>query len=135
MVRLFVIYGPAEQLCDLQCRRKIIPLRGISEVGVYAALLDAGIPIDAVGGTSIGSIVAGGAARDMTPAAVAQLLREAVVDGKSPVDVTFPIVSIASGARVTEQMRKVTPELEKSFKLAPPRLAPTTNPPPPPLPR
>ncbi len=86
--------------------------RGISEVGVYAALLDAGIPIDAVGGTSIGSIVAGGAARDMTPAAVAQLLREAVVDGKSPVDVTFPIVSIASGARVTEQMRRAADGLD-----------------------
>ena len=86
--------------------------RGISEVGVYAALLDAGVPIDAVGGTSIGSIVAGGAARDMTPAAVAKLLRDAVVDGKSPVDVTFPVVSIASGARVTEQMRRAADGLD-----------------------
>lgn len=86
--------------------------RGISEVGVYAALLDAGVPIDAVGGTSIGSIVAGGAARDMTPAAVAKLLRDAVLDGKSPVDVTFPAVSIASGARVTEQMRRAADGLD-----------------------
>ena len=86
--------------------------RGISEVGVYAALLDAGIPVDVVGGTSIGSIVCGGAARDMTPAAIGALLREAVVDGKSPVDVTFPAVSIARGARVTEQMRRAADGLD-----------------------
>jgi predicted acylesterase/phospholipase RssA/CRP-like cAMP-binding protein len=86
--------------------------RGISEVGVYAALLDAGVPIDAVGGTSIGSIVAGGAARDMTPADVAKMLRDAVLDGKSPVDVTFPAVSIASGGRVTEQMRRAADGLD-----------------------
>lgn len=86
--------------------------RGISQVGVYAALLDAGIPIDVVGGTSIGSIVSGGAARDMTPAAIGALLREAVVDGKSPVDVTFPAISIASGARVTAQMRKAADGLD-----------------------
>jgi general secretion pathway protein D len=36
--------------------------------------------------------------------------------------------------RVTEQMRKVTPELEQSFKLAPPRPPMTTTPPPPPPP-
>jgi Predicted esterase of the alpha-beta hydrolase superfamily len=85
--------------------------RGISEIGVYAALLDAGIPIDAVGGTSIGSLVAGGVARDMTPAAVAQLLREAVVDSKF-LDFTFPVVSIASGGLVTQQMRRAADGLD-----------------------
>ena len=85
--------------------------RGISEIGVYAALLDAGIPIDAVGGTSIGSLVAGGAARDMTPAAVAQMLREAVVDSKF-LDFTLPIVSIASGGLVTQQMRRAADGLD-----------------------
>jgi general secretion pathway protein D len=35
-------------------------------------------------------------------------------------------------ARMTERMRKVTPELEQSFKLAPPRLPTTTAPPLPP---
>jgi general secretion pathway protein D len=37
-------------------------------------------------------------------------------------------------ARVTEQMRKVTPELERSFKLAPPRPPATATPPPMPPP-
>jgi len=35
---------------------------------------------------------------------------------------------------VTEQMRKVTPELEQTFKLAPPRPPATSNPPPMPPP-
>ena len=37
-------------------------------------------------------------------------------------------------ARLTEQMRRTSPELEQSFKLAPPKLPPTTIPPPPPTP-
>ena len=86
--------------------------RGISQVGVYAALLDAGIPIDAAGGTSIGSIVSGGVARDMTPTAIAELLRAAVSDRKSYLDVTFPGVSIAAGGRVTERMREAADGLD-----------------------
>ncbi len=86
--------------------------RGISQVGVYAALLDAGIPIDAVGGTSIGSIVSGGVARDMTPAAIGAQLRAAVAERKSYLDMTFPGVSIAAGAKVTERMREAADGLD-----------------------
>ncbi|MEP6622894.1 MAG: cyclic nucleotide-binding and patatin-like phospholipase domain-containing protein [Acidimicrobiia bacterium] len=86
--------------------------RGISQVGVYAALLDAGIPIDTAGGTSIGSIVSGGVARDMTPTAIGDLLRAAVSDRKSYLDVTFPGVSIAAGGRVTQRMREAADGLD-----------------------
>ena len=86
--------------------------RGISQVGVYAALLDAGIPIDAAGGTSIGSIVSGGVARDLSPTAIGELLRSAVSDRKSYLDVTFPGVSIASGGRVTQRMREAADGLD-----------------------
>jgi general secretion pathway protein D len=40
------------------------------------------------------------------------------------------VTSIRDAARLTDQMRKVTPELEQSFKLAPPRLPATSTPPP-----
>jgi predicted acylesterase/phospholipase RssA len=79
--------------------------RGIAEIGVLRALREAGVPIDAVGGTSIGSIVAGGTARGLEPDAIADLLRAALVAGRSPVDVTFPVVSIAAGSRVTQHMQ------------------------------
>lgn len=86
--------------------------RGIAEVGVLRALREAGIPIDAVGGTSIGSILAGATARGIEPTGVAELLTEALVNGKSPVDITFPAVSIAAGARVTQRMQEAAVGLD-----------------------
>lgn len=80
--------------------------RGIAHIGVLQALADHGVPIDAVGGTSIGSIVAGAVARGLTLDELATMLRAAVVDGRSPVDLTFPAVSLAAGARVTERIRR-----------------------------
>ena len=86
--------------------------RGISEVGVLRAMREAGIPIDVVGGTSIGSIMAGATARMMSADEVAALLRTSLVEGKSPVDVTFPAVSLATGARVTRQMQDAAAGLD-----------------------
>jgi predicted acylesterase/phospholipase RssA/CRP-like cAMP-binding protein len=78
--------------------------RGIAHVGVLRALEAHGVPIDATGGTSIGSIIAGAVARGYDADRTATLLRAAVVEGKSPVDVTLPVLSIAAGARVTERI-------------------------------
>ena len=61
---------------------------------MLAALNERGVPIDAVGGTSIGSLIAGGAARGLTPDELARQLKAAVVDS-SPFDVTFPALSLA----------------------------------------
>ena len=65
--------------------------RGIAELGVLRALREANVPIDAAGGTSIGSIIAGATAqRDGPRRGRSSMLREALVDGKSPVDLTLP---------------------------------------------
>lgn len=79
--------------------------RGIAELGVLRALREANVPIDAAGGTSIGSILAGATASAMEIDATTAMLREALVDGKSPVDITLPIVSLAAGGRVSQRMR------------------------------
>ena len=79
--------------------------RGIAGIGVLAALNERGVPIDAVGGTSIGSLIAGGAARGLTPEELARQLKAAVVDS-SPFDVTFPALSLATGRRVTERIQE-----------------------------
>ena len=78
--------------------------RGIAHIGVLRALEARGVPIDAVGGASIGSIVGGSVARGDTPDELARILRAAVLD-RSPVDFTLPTVSFAQGARVTQQIR------------------------------
>jgi predicted acylesterase/phospholipase RssA len=78
--------------------------RGIAHLGVLRALYDRGIKIDAVGGASIGSIIAGGVTRLDQPEETAAQLRAAVVD-RSPVDLTFPAISFARGARVTQLIK------------------------------
>ena len=85
--------------------------RGIAHIGVLRALRERGVPIDATGGASFGAIVAGAVARGDSPDDVAALIRAAVVD-QSPVDLTFPVVSVASGARVTEHIKKGAQHLD-----------------------
>ena len=85
--------------------------RGIAGIGVLDALNERGVPIDAVGGTSIGSLIAGGAARGLTPDELARQLRAAVVDS-SPFDVTFPALSLATGKRVTERIQEAADGLD-----------------------
>jgi predicted acylesterase/phospholipase RssA len=79
--------------------------RGIAHIGVVRALEAHGVPIDATGGTSIGSIIAGSVARGYDADRTAAILRAAVVEGKSPIDLTLPALSLAAGARVTERIR------------------------------
>ena len=78
--------------------------RGIAELGVLRALDEHGIPLDACGGASIGSLIAGGVARGLTLDELTAQLRAGVVES-SPFDVTLPLVSLAAGKRVTEHIR------------------------------
>ncbi|HET9728749.1 MAG TPA: patatin-like phospholipase family protein, partial [Acidimicrobiia bacterium] len=78
--------------------------RGVAHIGVVRALRARNIPIDATAGVSIGAIIAGAVARgDSTDDLIAEI-RASVVE-QSPVDVTLPTVSIASGRRVTRNIR------------------------------
>lgn len=78
--------------------------RGVAGIGVVRALHECGVPVDAVGGSSIGSIIGGGVARGQTADEIAHTLRLAVVES-SPFDVTFPLVSLAAGRRVTKHLQ------------------------------
>jgi predicted acylesterase/phospholipase RssA len=79
--------------------------RGIAHVGVLRALLARGITSAATAGASLGAIVGGAVARGDAPDVVASQIRAAVVD-RSPVDLTFPSVSIAAGGRVTQHIKE-----------------------------
>jgi NTE family protein len=74
--------------------------RGFSEIGVYRALVEAGIAVDWVGGTSIGAIMAAVIARDPEPDEAIREVREAFVDGKPFGDFTAPIISVLRGRRM-----------------------------------
>jgi predicted acylesterase/phospholipase RssA len=85
--------------------------RGAAHIGVLRALVEQGVPIDAVGGASIGAIIAGAVARGDPPADIAAMLRASVVE-KSPIDLTLPAVSFATGGRVTEHIREGADDLD-----------------------
>lgn len=74
--------------------------RGFAEIGAYRALVEAGIPIDWVGGTSIGGIMAAAIASDRGPDYVTETVREAFVRGKPFSDFTFPVISLLRGRRM-----------------------------------
>ncbi|ORX58843.1 hypothetical protein DM01DRAFT_1381495 [Hesseltinella vesiculosa] len=75
--------------------------RGVSHIGVIQALEEAGIPIDMIGGTSIGSFVGGLYARDMD--LVSTIARSKLFAGRvssiwrQMMDLTYPVTAWFTG--------------------------------------
>jgi NTE family protein len=80
--------------------------RGFAHIGVFRALREANIPIDAVGGTSIGSIIAGGIASEWTYEEMVYHIKRTFVDTNPLSDYTFPLVSLVSGRKVSRLLRQ-----------------------------
>ncbi|MEM9404005.1 MAG: cyclic nucleotide-binding and patatin-like phospholipase domain-containing protein [Pseudomonadota bacterium] len=74
--------------------------RGFAEIGAYKALHEARIPIDWIGGTSIGGIIGAAIALDRGPDFVIASARDAFVRGKPFGDFTLPITSLLRGRRM-----------------------------------
>jgi len=86
--------------------------RGFSQVGVIRAFRECGIPIDLVGGTSMGAIVAAACAMDWDIPTMAALGREAFVDSKAFSEYTLPLVSLLRGNRLERVTRKIFGETQ-----------------------
>lgn len=86
--------------------------RCMAEIGVVETMVELGIPIDAVGGTSGGSLVAGAVARGWTVERMRSALRKAVVESSNPVDLTLPIAALASGRRMTDRLREAAGDVD-----------------------
>jgi predicted acylesterase/phospholipase RssA/CRP-like cAMP-binding protein len=71
--------------------------RGFAHLGVLQALEETGVPIDWVGGTSIGSIIAALPALGLDAAASRQVCRRYI---SSLFDPTLPVVSLLAGRRI-----------------------------------
>jgi NTE family protein len=74
--------------------------RGLAALGVFKALVEAGIDIDWVGGTSIGSIMAGGIAAGLSSDQAIENCRLSFKIGKPFGDFTFPVISLLRGKRM-----------------------------------
>jgi predicted acylesterase/phospholipase RssA len=85
--------------------------RGFAEVGVLRAFRELGVPIDAVAGTSIGAVIGIGAAWGRSADHIARLLYGAIVKS-SPLDITYPAISLAAGRHLTRHLREGMDELD-----------------------
>lgn len=79
--------------------------RGFAHLGVVRALREHGVPIDLVGGTSMGGILAAGVAADWSDAELVARFRRCFVDTNPLADFTLPLVSLVSGRKVGRLLR------------------------------
>jgi NTE family protein len=80
--------------------------RGFAHLGVVRALREHGVPIDLVGGTSMGGILAAGVAKDWDDAELAERFKRSFVDTNPLSDFTLPLVSLVSGRKVGMLLRR-----------------------------
>ncbi len=80
--------------------------RGFAHIGVIRALREANVPIDAVGATSIGSIIGAGLAVGWDHQEMVERIRRSFVDTNPTSDFTFPLVSLVSGRKVGRLLRR-----------------------------
>ncbi|HEU5083214.1 MAG TPA: cyclic nucleotide-binding and patatin-like phospholipase domain-containing protein [Acidimicrobiales bacterium] len=86
--------------------------RSTAEIGVVRSMAQLGIPVDAVGGTSAGALVAGAFARGWSADQVRTALHEGMVAQGSPLDPTVPLTSLAAGRRMTERLQAAAGEVD-----------------------
>ncbi len=80
--------------------------RGFAHLGVIRALREAQIPIDFVGGSSIGAIIAAGAGLNWSDAEMRERYRRSFVDTNPVNDYTFPFVALTRGGKVSRLLRR-----------------------------
>ncbi len=80
--------------------------RGLAHIGVVKALREAKVPIDAVGGTSLGAILGAGVAMEWTHEELVERFRRTFVDTNPLNDYTLPLMSLVSGRKVTRLLRQ-----------------------------
>lgn len=81
--------------------------RGFAHLGVMRAMVESGIGIDVVGGTSIGAIMGASFAAELDDAARVDLVRRTFVDSNPLGDFTLPFASMVRGRRVSERLNQV----------------------------
>ena len=80
--------------------------RGFAHLGVVRALREHGVPIDLVGGTSMGGILAAGVASDWGHEELVQRFKRCFVDTNPLSDYTLPLVSLVAGRKVSMLLRR-----------------------------
>lgn len=77
-------------------------VRGFAHIGVLRALQEEKIPVDFVGGTSVGSGIAAFCAMRYSPERIAETLRPLL---REATDLTLPVLALSSGKRATRALQ------------------------------
>jgi NTE family protein len=80
--------------------------RGFAHLGVVRALREAGVPIDLIGGCSMGSIVGAAVAMEWDDAEIKERLHSAFVKANPINDYTIPFLSLIKGAKVAQRLEQ-----------------------------
>ncbi|HME39431.1 MAG TPA: patatin-like phospholipase family protein [Steroidobacteraceae bacterium] len=80
--------------------------RGFAHLGLIQALREARVPIDFIGGVSIGSIIAAGVAMGWSDEEMRVRYRRSFVDTNPVNDYTFPFVALTRGRKVSRLLQR-----------------------------
>jgi predicted acylesterase/phospholipase RssA/CRP-like cAMP-binding protein len=85
---------------------------GIAHVGVFKALEEARIPVDIVGGTSMGAIFAGGIARGWSADEMMDRVRRIFASPFALYDPTIPFASLLAGKKLDRVLRDLFEDID-----------------------
>jgi NTE family protein len=80
--------------------------RAYAHVGVVRALREAGVPLDMLGGTSMGAIVAACVAMGWDDEEIEVRIRKAFVESNPLGDYVLPVVALSAGKRVEDRLQE-----------------------------
>ncbi|HWA31598.1 MAG TPA: patatin-like phospholipase family protein, partial [Rhizomicrobium sp.] len=80
--------------------------RGFAHVGVVKALMEAKVPFDRLGGTSMGGIIAAGIALEWNLDELIARVRDAFVTSNPLDDYTIPLIALVRGKKVSNLLRE-----------------------------
>lgn len=80
--------------------------RGLAHIGIIRAFDDSGLPVDYIGGASMGAFISGGWAAGLTPAD-GMKLAEKMANPSYLLDRTFPYTSVMASKKVTAVIQEI----------------------------
>jgi NTE family protein len=86
--------------------------RGLAHIGVLQALQEAGVPVDVIGGTSMGAVMAAAYARGWSPQKILEFASETFTDTKAVRDLDFPMISILAGRKLNRRLQSFFEEID-----------------------
>lgn len=81
--------------------------KSLAHIGVYKALCELNIPVDCVGGTSMGSVIAAAIAMDLSPEKIIDVVEKQIIKNKKFNDYTIPVVSLLGGGGWLAAMKSI----------------------------